>query len=121
MLAFEIADGGRDEVLRFFDALRLVEPVTTLGDVYTEVLNPVMASHRSWSPAQLRRVGITPGLMRISAGIEDADDLIADLSQALAQIAAPSPPPRRAARRFSTLRLPRCWCIPGCHPERKRR
>jgi cystathionine beta-lyase/cystathionine gamma-synthase len=91
MLAFEIAGGGRDEVHRFFDALGLIKPVTTLGDVYTEVLNPVMASHRSWSPAQLRRAGITPGLVRISAGIEEADDLIADLSQALAQIAAPLP------------------------------
>jgi cystathionine gamma-synthase/methionine-gamma-lyase len=91
MLAFEITDGGREEVHRFFDALRLIKPVTTLGDVYTEALHPVMASHRSWSPAQLRRAGITPGLVRISAGIEDPDDLIADLAQALAQVAAPLP------------------------------
>ncbi len=100
MLAFEITDGGRDEVHRFFDALHLIKPVTTLGDVYTEVLNPVMASHRSWSPAQLRRVGITPGLIRISAGIEDADDLIADLSQALAQVAAPLPATEESCATF---------------------
>jgi cystathionine beta-lyase/cystathionine gamma-synthase len=89
MLAFELADAGREEVFRLFNALRLVVPVTTLGDVYTEVLYPPMASHRSWAPAQLRRVGITPGLVRLSAGIEDLDDLIADLAQALAQVSPP--------------------------------
>jgi cystathionine gamma-synthase/methionine-gamma-lyase len=85
MLAFEIADAGRDEVFRFFDALRLVLPATTLGDVYTEVSYPTMSSHRGWAPGQMRRAGITPGLVRLSAGIEDVADVIADLDQALAK------------------------------------
>jgi cystathionine beta-lyase/cystathionine gamma-synthase len=83
MLSFEIKGAGRDEVFRFFDALRLVIPAATLGDVYTEVSYPVISSHRGWSPAQLRRTGITPGLVRVSAGIEDIEDIIADIEQAL--------------------------------------
>jgi cystathionine gamma-synthase/methionine-gamma-lyase len=87
VLAFEIAGAGQAEIYRLFDALRLIVPATTLGDVHSEVLYPVMASHRGWAPAQLRRAGITPGLVRLSAGIEDVDDLIGDLAQALARVA----------------------------------
>ncbi|MDQ3930543.1 MAG: PLP-dependent aspartate aminotransferase family protein [Chloroflexota bacterium] len=83
MLAFEIAGAGKAEVLRFMDALELVLPATTLGDVYTEVSYPVISSHRDWAPAQLRRAGITSGLLRVSLGIEDIDDVIADIDQAL--------------------------------------
>ncbi len=85
MLAFEIAGAEREEVLGFLDALRLVLPATTLGDVYTEVSYPLMSSHREWAPAQLRRAGITPGLVRVSVGIEDIEDVIADFEQALAR------------------------------------
>jgi cystathionine gamma-synthase/methionine-gamma-lyase len=70
-------------MLRFMDALQLVLPATTLGDVYTEVSYPVISSHREWAPAQLRRAGITPGLIRLSAGIEDVEDVIEDIDQAL--------------------------------------
>ncbi len=83
MLAFEIAGAGREEVFGFLDALRLVLSATTLGDVYTEVSYPLMSSHREWSPAQLRRAGITPGLVRVSVGIEDIEDIITDFEQAL--------------------------------------
>ena len=83
MLALEIAGAGKDEMLRFMDALELVIPATTLGDVYTEVSYPVISSHRDWAPAQLRRAGITPGLVRLSAGIEDVEDVMEDLDQAL--------------------------------------
>ena len=83
MLALEIAGAGKDEMLRFMDALALVIPATTLGDVYTEVSYPVISSHRDWAPAQLRRGGITPGLVRLSAGIEDVEDVIEDIDQAL--------------------------------------
>jgi cystathionine beta-lyase/cystathionine gamma-synthase len=84
MLAFEVEGAGREEIFRLFDSFKLVIPATTLGDVYTEVSYPVMSSHREWSPAQLRRAGITPGLVRVSAGIEDIEDIIADFEQALA-------------------------------------
>jgi cystathionine beta-lyase/cystathionine gamma-synthase len=86
MLAIDIQDAEYADVLRFFDALRLVLPATTLGDIFTEVSYPLMSSHREWSPAQLRRVGITPGIVRISAGIEHIEDIAADFEQALAVV-----------------------------------
>jgi len=86
MLAFEVERAGREEIFRLFDSFELVLPATTLGDVYTEVSYPVMSSHREWSPAQLRRAGITPGLVRVSAGIEDIADITADFEQALAHV-----------------------------------
>lgn len=92
MLAFEIEGAGREEVFRLFDAFQMVLPATTLGDIYTEVSYPVMSSHREWSPAQLRRAGITPSLVRVSCGIEDLDDIIADFEQALARSIPPSRP-----------------------------
>lgn len=84
MISFELAGGGRDAVMRFMDALRLCLPVTTLGDVYSELLYPAMSSHRALTPAQRAAFGIGEGLVRMSVGIEDADDIIADLEQALA-------------------------------------
>jgi cystathionine gamma-synthase/methionine-gamma-lyase len=84
MLAFEIAGAGQPAVYRFIDHLRLLIAATTLGDVYSEVSYPVMSSHRDWSPALRRRAGITEGLLRLSVGIEDPADIIADLDQALA-------------------------------------
>jgi len=85
MLAFELAGATRETVFRFIDQLRLLIAATTLGDVYSEVSYPVMSSHRDWSPALRRRAGITPGLLRVSAGIEAASDLIADLELALGE------------------------------------
>ena len=86
MLAFEIAGADQAIVYRFIDHLRLLIAATTLGDVYSEVSYPVMSSHRDWSPALRRRAGITEGLLRLSAGIEDPADIIADLEQALAAL-----------------------------------
>jgi cystathionine beta-lyase/cystathionine gamma-synthase len=86
MLAFEIAEADQATVYRFIDHLRLLIAATTLGDVYSEVSYPVMSSHRDWSPALRRRAGITAGLLRLSAGIEDPADIIADLEQALAAL-----------------------------------
>ncbi|MDQ5825926.1 MAG: PLP-dependent aspartate aminotransferase family protein [Chloroflexota bacterium] len=83
MLAFEIAGAGKAEVLRFMDSLELVIPAATLGDVYTEVSYPTISSHRDWAPAQLKRAGITPGLLRVSVGIEDIEDVMEDINQAL--------------------------------------
>ncbi|HET8907641.1 MAG TPA: PLP-dependent aspartate aminotransferase family protein [Ktedonobacterales bacterium] len=90
MLALDIKDAAYDDVLRFFDALKLVLPATTLGDIFTEVSYPLMSSHREWSPAQLRRVGITPGIVRVSVGIENIEDIVADFEQALAAIEKPT-------------------------------
>ncbi|MDQ6694016.1 MAG: PLP-dependent aspartate aminotransferase family protein [Chloroflexota bacterium] len=90
MLAFEINEAGREEVFAFFDALELILPVTTLGDVYTEVSYPPISSHRGWAPGMARRAGITAGLVRLSVGIEDVEDLMEDIEQALTFIATPA-------------------------------
>ena len=83
MISFELKDAGRDEVFAFMDRLRLVVRATSLGDVHTMMLYPAMASHRDVAPKQRQRMGIGDGLVRISLGIEDAGDIIADLEQAL--------------------------------------
>jgi cystathionine gamma-synthase/methionine-gamma-lyase len=86
MLSFEIAEAGKAEVYRFMEALQLCLPATTLGDIYTLVLHPATSSHRSLSPAERQRAGITDNLMRLSAGIEAVEDILADLEQALDQV-----------------------------------
>ena len=92
MLAFEIEGADQTAVFRFMEHLRLVQPGTSLGDCYTLVLYPAHASHRALTPAQRRAVGISDGLVRLSAGTEDVEDLIEDLSQALAEQPAPNTP-----------------------------
>ena len=86
MLSFEIAGADRAGAFRFMEALDLCLPATTLGDIYTLVLHPVTSSHRSLSAEERAKIGIGEGLVRLSAGIEDAGDIIADLEQALAQV-----------------------------------
>jgi cystathionine gamma-synthase/methionine-gamma-lyase len=83
MLSFEIAGAGCAEAHRFLESLRLCVPATTLGDVFTLVLYPPMSSHRGVEPEQRAAIGINDGLLRLSVGIEDTEDIIADLKQAL--------------------------------------
>lgn len=84
MISFDIRDADRPAVFRFMEALRLVLPATTLGDVYSLVLYPAMSSHRALAPELRRAIGIGDGLVRLAVGIEDPADIIADLAQALA-------------------------------------
>jgi cystathionine gamma-synthase/methionine-gamma-lyase len=86
MLSFEIAKADRTAVFRFMDSLELCLPAATMGDIYTSVLHPSTASHRSLSPEERAKAGINEGLVRISAGIEDVNDIIADLEEALKAI-----------------------------------
>jgi cystathionine beta-lyase/cystathionine gamma-synthase len=86
MISFDLRDGDRESVFRFMDALRLILPATTLGDVYSLVLYPAMSSHRALDPETRRRIGIGDGLVRLSVGIEDPADIVADLAQALATL-----------------------------------
>jgi cystathionine beta-lyase/cystathionine gamma-synthase len=86
MVSFDLAGAGQPEVFSFMEALRLIQPATTLGDVYTLMLYPAMSSHRALDAETRARIGIGDGLVRLSVGIEDAGDIIADLEQALAQI-----------------------------------
>ena len=83
MVSFDIAGAGKAEVFRFLEALDLALPATTLGDVWSLVLYPAISSHRALSPEQRAEVGIGDGLVRLSVGIEDAEDVIADLDLAL--------------------------------------
>jgi len=83
MVTMVLRDAGRDDVLRFMERLRLVLPATTLGDVQSLCLYPAMSSHRAVAPEVRAALGITDGLVRLSIGIEDVQDIIADLEQAL--------------------------------------
>lgn len=82
MLAFEIAQADREMAFRFVECLKLIRPVTSLGDVNTLVSHPATASHRGLTSEQRATLGIHEGTLRISVGIEDPDDLVADLEQA---------------------------------------
>lgn len=84
MMAFEL-EGGREAGERFMDALELCGRATSLGGVDTVLHHPASTSHRQYSPEQLAAAGISPGLLRLSVGCEDVDDIVADLDQALAQ------------------------------------
>ena len=83
MLSFDLRDAGQPEVFRFLEALELVLPATTLGDVYSLALYPAHSSHRYVAPEVRAALGIGDGLVRLSVGIEDAQDIMADLAQAL--------------------------------------
>jgi cystathionine gamma-synthase/methionine-gamma-lyase len=83
MVSFEIRDAGREEVFRFMDSLKLVVRATSLGDVHSMMLYPVMSSHREISPKHRQRMGIRDSLVRLSVGIEAVEDIIGDLQQAL--------------------------------------
>ncbi len=88
MLSFEIAGAGRQEVFAFLEALQMVVPATTLGDVYSLVLYPAISSHRAVPPEERARIGISDALVRLSVGIEDVQDIIADLDRGLAAVGA---------------------------------
>jgi len=84
MVAFELRDAGEPEIYRVMEALRVVQTAPSLGDVSSLILYPARSSHRALSREERYRLGITDGVLRLSAGIEDANDIIADLAQALA-------------------------------------
>ena len=83
IVSFELKDAGREEIFRFMDALKLIVRATSLGDVHSMMLYPVMSSHREVSPRHRQRMGIRDNLVRLSVGIEAAEDIIEDLDQAL--------------------------------------
>jgi cystathionine gamma-synthase/methionine-gamma-lyase len=83
MVSFEIKGAGREDVFRFMDSLKLVVRATSLGDVHSMMLYPVMSSHREISPQHRQRIGIRDSLVRLSVGIEAVEDIVADLEQAL--------------------------------------
>jgi O-succinylhomoserine sulfhydrylase len=82
MLAFELR-GGAAAVARLFGALPLVEFAPSFGDVTTTWTYPARTSHRPLSPDEQAKLGIDPGLVRLSVGIEDVEDLRDALAAAL--------------------------------------
>ena len=78
--------GGRAASIRFMDALKLIGIVTHVADAWSCVLHPASHTHRQLTDKQLEEAGIPPDLIRLSVGLEDPDDLIADLKQALAKV-----------------------------------
>lgn len=85
VMAFGVK-GDRDTAVRFMDSLKLVSIVTHVADARTCILHPASHTHRQMTDEQLKEAGIAPDLMRLSVGIENVDDIIDDLSQALAAI-----------------------------------
>ena len=83
VVSFELKDAGRTEVFRFLNALKMIVPATSVGDVHSMILYPHMSSHREVSPKHRERMGIRESLVRLSVGIEGVDDIIADLGRAL--------------------------------------
>ncbi|MBA2254238.1 MAG: aminotransferase class I/II-fold pyridoxal phosphate-dependent enzyme [Chloroflexi bacterium] len=82
MLAFDL--GSRDAAARAIDALRLPPRTASLGSVHTMAVHPPSHTHRQLDDAALAAAGIPPGLVRVSVGLEDVEDLIADFGAALA-------------------------------------
>jgi cystathionine beta-lyase/cystathionine gamma-synthase len=92
MVSFELRDADEPEVppqdgdyfvFRFMEALKLIQAATSLGDVYSLLLYPAQSSHHALGREERLRQGIGDGLVRLSVGIENAEDIIADLEQAL--------------------------------------
>jgi cystathionine gamma-synthase/methionine-gamma-lyase len=83
IISLEVKGADRERIFRIMNALRMVVPATSLGDVHSMMLYPAMASHRDIAPKHRARLGIQDNLVRLSVGIEDPDDIIADLDQAL--------------------------------------
>jgi cystathionine gamma-synthase len=83
MMAFDL-EGGRDAVQRMMSRFQFVTFAASLGGVETTISYPEITSHRSLTPEERAELGVTPGTVRVSVGIEDADDIVADFAQALA-------------------------------------
>ena len=82
VIAFEVA-GGKDEAFRFLNALELVDISNNLGDAKSLITHPATTTHQRIGPEARAELGITDGFLRLSVGLEDPRDLVADLNQAL--------------------------------------
>ena len=82
MVAFDIK-GGKEAAFRFMNALEIIKISNNLGDAKSIATHPATTTHQRLPQDQKDSLGITPGLIRLSVGLEDAGDLIADLKRAL--------------------------------------
>ena len=78
-----VVKGGYDRAKRFIDAIKMLSSTANLGDTRTTVTHPASTTHSKLTDTEREKVGIVPGLIRISAGLEHIDDIIADIDQAL--------------------------------------
>ena len=83
LVSIVLADDTREAAWKFMDSLKLCMRATTLGDVFTNVSHSSTSSHRELSAERRMELGISDGLVRISVGIENVEDLLADIDQAL--------------------------------------
>jgi cystathionine beta-lyase/cystathionine gamma-synthase len=82
MVCFDLA-GDYDRAVRTFDRLRVIKRAASLGGIESLVSLPVLTSHWGYTDDRLRAAGITKGMLRLSVGLEDVQDLIDDLHQAM--------------------------------------
>ena len=82
LVAFEIK-GGKRGAFRFLDALKLVRISNNLGDAKSLITHPATTTHQRLAPAQRAELGISDGLVRVSVGLEDPDDIVEDVLGAL--------------------------------------
>jgi O-acetylhomoserine (thiol)-lyase len=78
--------GGREAAVRFMDSLKLASNVVHVADIRTCVLHPASSTHRQLTDEQLVAAGITPGLIRLSVGLENIDDILADIEHGIKMI-----------------------------------
>lgn len=83
LLSFDLKEQTKEAVFRFMNGLQLCLPATTLGDVFSLVSYPAMSSHRNMTGQERQRMGISEGCIRLSVGIENINDILADLDRAL--------------------------------------
>ena len=86
MLSFKLKDDAPETVNAFMQALQQIPFAPSLAGVSTSISHPLRTSHRSLSTEQQQKLGITLGLIRLSVGIEETEELLADLKQALAKV-----------------------------------
>jgi O-succinylhomoserine sulfhydrylase len=85
VVTFEL-EGGKDAAFRFANALQLIDISNNLGDAKSLITHPATTTHQRLSPEARAALGVTPGMLRLSVGLEDADDICEDLAQALARL-----------------------------------
>ena len=83
IVSVRLLEDTREAAFKFMNSLKLCTRAASVGDIFTGVVHPATATHRELSPAKRAAIGITEGLIRISVGIEDVNDVIADIEQAL--------------------------------------
>ncbi len=85
MIAFSVK-GGKQAAFAFMNALQVIDISNNLGDAKSLITHPASTTHSNIAPEEQAKIGITPGLLRLSVGLEDKEDLLKDLEQALASI-----------------------------------